>query len=64
MAHDILYFTEENSAEAVISRIENPENERLAEVMKSVITHLHAVVKEVEPTYEEWEKAIEFLTST
>ncbi len=61
---DILYFTEENSADAVISRIVDPVNPRLAEVMTSVIRHLHAVVKEVEPTYEEWEAAIQFLTDT
>jgi len=30
--------------------------------MTSVITHLHAVVKEVEPSNEEWRQAIEFLT--
>ena len=30
--------------------------------MTSVITHLHAVVKEVEPNNEEWRQAIEFLT--
>ncbi len=30
--------------------------------MTSVISHLHAVVKEVEPTDEEWRQAIDFLT--
>jgi len=64
MANDVHYFTEENSAEAVLARIIDPQNERLAEVMTSIIKHLHAVVKEVEPTYEEWETAIEFLTAT
>jgi len=29
-----------------------------------VVTHLHAVVKEVEPTMEEWMAAIKFLTAT
>lgn len=60
----ITYFTEENSAQAVIDRMGSAENPRLAEVMQSVITHLHAVVKEVEPTYEEWMAAIRFLTDT
>ena len=32
--------------------------------MSSIITHLHEVVKEVEPTEEEWMKAIMFLTKT
>jgi catechol 1,2-dioxygenase len=64
MAKDVYYFTEKNSVEVVLSRIVDPRNARLAEVMTSVIKHLHAVVKEVEPTYEEWEAAIEFLTAT
>jgi catechol 1,2-dioxygenase len=58
------YFTEENSAEVVISRNANAKNARLAEVLASIVTHLHAVVKEVEPTQEEWFKAIMFLTET
>ena len=32
--------------------------------MNSLITHLHQVVKEVEPTEDEWMKAIMFLTKT
>jgi catechol 1,2-dioxygenase len=32
--------------------------------MTSVVTHLHAIVKEVEPTFEEWAFAIDFLTRT
>ena len=58
------YFTEENSAEVVISRNGNAGDARLAEVMASVTNHLHAIVKEVEPTQEEWLKAIMFLTET
>lgn len=58
------YFTEENSAEVVISRNTNAEDARLAAVMASVTKHLHAIVKEVEPTQEEWFKAIMFLTET
>ena len=58
------YFTEETSVETVLARMGQPENARLDAVMRSVITHLHAVVKEVEPTYEEWMAAIRFLTAT
>ena len=39
-------------------------NARLAEVMRSAIKHLHAFVKETEPTMAEWEQAIGFLTAT
>jgi catechol 1,2-dioxygenase len=60
----ISYFTENTSVETVLARMGEPENARLAEVMRSVIAHLHAVVKEVEPTYGEWMAAIRFLTET
>jgi len=33
-------------------------------VMESAVTHLHAFVKEVEPTMEEWFQAIMYLTET
>ena len=60
----ITYFTEQNSADVVIERMVGSDDPRLVEVMRSVITHLHAVVKEVEPSYEEWMTAIRFLTET
>lgn len=60
----ISYFTENTSVETVLARMGEPENPRLAEVMRSAITHLHAVVKEVEPTHAEWMAAIRFLTET
>jgi hypothetical protein len=40
------------------------ENARLAEVMAVITKHLHAAVKEIEPTQEEWFEAIMFLTKT
>lgn len=58
------YFTETTSVETVLARMGEPEDPRLAEVMRAVIGHLHAVVKEVEPTYAEWMAAIRFLTET
>ena len=58
------YFTEENSADVVISRNAKASDARLAQVMDSITRHLHAMVKEVEPTQEEWLKAITFLTET
>ncbi|CUH89699.1 Hydroxyquinol 1,2-dioxygenase [Phaeobacter sp. CECT 5382] len=56
------YFTEENSAEVVISRNAEAKHARLAEVMGAITKHLHAAVKEIEPTQEEWFEAIQFLT--
>jgi len=58
------YFTEANSADVVISRNRNASDERLRQVMAVVIRKLHEAVKEIEPTPEEWMKAILFLTET
>ena len=58
------FFTEADSAEVVISRNAQAKDARLAEVMAVLIRHLHAAVKEIEPTEEEWLKAILFLTET
>lgn len=56
------YFTEENSADVVVSRNADATDARLAEVMEVVTRHLHAAVKEIEPTQAEWFQAIQFLT--
>ena len=58
------YFTEANSAETVIGSMEKCADPRLKEVMAAIVRHLHAAVKEVEPSREEWMKAILFLTDT
>lgn len=58
------YFSEESSADVVIDRIAAATDPRLKQIMASAIRHLHAFVKEVEPTQEEWGKAIDFLTET
>ena len=62
--HEQGFFTEENSADVVISRNARAKNERLADVMAVITRHLHAAVKEIEPTQEEWFEAIMFLTRT
>ncbi len=59
-----LYLTEENSAAAVLGRMNNCSDPRFRQVMTSIITHLHAAVKEIQPTQEEWFEAIKFLTRT
>lgn len=59
-----IYFTEAGSEEAVISRIGSDTDARLKEIMSAVVRHLHALVKEVEPTNEEWMAAIQALTET
>lgn len=49
---------------AVLDSFATTGNPRLREVLDSLVRHLHAFVSEVEPTIEEWETAIEFLTAT
>lgn len=58
------YFTEANSADVVIARNSSATDARLAEVIAVIVRHLHAAVKEIEPTTEEWMTAIQFLTKT
>ena len=58
------YFTEEKSAEVVARRIADTADPRFKKIMTVLIHHLHAAVKEIEPSQEEWIKAIQFLTAT
>ena len=37
---------------------------RLRELLSSLVRHLHAFVRDTEPTIAEWERAIDFLTAT
>ena len=57
-------FNENNATEAVLSSFAKIKDKRLKKIMNSLITHLHQVVKEVEPTEDEWMKAIMYLTNT
>lgn len=58
------YFDEAGSAEVVNARMGADVSPRLRQVMGALVRHLHAAVKEVEPTHEEWLAAIQFLTET
>ena len=57
-------FNEKNATNAVLDSFSKIKDKRLKQIMNSIITHLHEVVKEVEPTEDEWMKAIMFLTKT
>ena len=57
-------FTEERSAEVVAASFADTSDPRLKQIMTSLVRHLHAFVKEVELTEEEWGFAIDFLTRT
>lgn len=48
----------------VNGRVDEAVDPRLKEVMEVIVRHLHAAVKEIEPTQDEWMNAIMFLTET
>jgi len=58
------YFAEDTSEAVVNSRMGENVNPRLRQVAEVLVKHLHAAVKEIEPTHEEWFAAIKFLTET
>ncbi len=57
-------FSEERSADVVSASFAGTPDPRLKQVMTSLVHHLHAFVKDVELTEEEWGTAIAFLTRT
>lgn len=58
------YFSEETSVETVNGRIGPGHDPRVAEVLTSLVKHLHAFAKEVHLTQAEWDIGIDFLTKT
>jgi protocatechuate 3,4-dioxygenase beta subunit len=57
-------FSEKQLTGEVLRRIRGTRDPRLKQVMASLIRHLHAFVRDVKPTQEEWMKGIQFLTET
>ena len=57
-------FTEATSADVVNARHADCANPRLAEVMSSLVRHLHAFAKDIHLTQDEWGLAVDFLTRT
>lgn len=56
-------LTEENLTDIVLQRL-NCSTERDNEILSKLIKHLHAFIRDLEPTEQEWFKAIDFLTRT
>jgi len=56
--------TEEQMTRNVLDSIAQTSNPRLKAVMTSLIHHLHAFIREIELTEEEWMTGIQFLTKT
>ncbi len=55
---------EDNITQAVLARHAGMEDERLREIMTSLIQHLHSFSREVKLTEAEWFAGIQFLTQT
>ncbi|WP_329600136.1 6-chlorohydroxyquinol-1,2-dioxygenase [Streptomyces pseudovenezuelae] len=56
-------YTVETATEAVLASFRDTKDERLRQVLQSLTRHLHAFVRDIEPTIEEWGAAIGFLTA-
>ncbi|HEY0753578.1 MAG TPA: intradiol ring-cleavage dioxygenase [Ktedonobacteraceae bacterium] len=56
--------TEQQITQNVLASMAQAPDPRLHAVMQSFIAHLHAFIREVEPTEGEWMQAIQFLTRT
>ncbi|MDX3809271.1 intradiol ring-cleavage dioxygenase [Bosea thiooxidans] len=57
-------FNEDTITQAVLERVAQAPEARTRQISEAVVRHLHALVKDLEPTQAEWEKAIAFLTRT
>jgi hydroxyquinol 1,2-dioxygenase len=57
-------FTEETATGAVVASFAGAADPRLREILDSLVRHLHGFVREVEPSFAEWEQAMQFLAAT
>jgi protocatechuate 3,4-dioxygenase beta subunit len=59
-----VYFSEKKSVEVVQSRSGPKADKRTKFLVDSLVKHMHAFIKETEPTLDEWMYGIQFLTKT
>jgi hydroxyquinol 1,2-dioxygenase len=57
-------FDENNITDAVLESFAKTPDARLKQIVSRLTHHLHAFVRDVEPTFDEWLAAIQFLTRT
>ena len=57
-------FDENTITEAVLEQVGKSPSPRIRQISEAAARHLHNFVREVEPTMDEWEWAIRFLTET
>ena len=55
---------EQSITDVVLGRLEQAPSPRAREISEALVRHLHAFVREIEPTMEEWAAGIDFLTRT
>ena len=55
--------TEDDITTEVLRRFDATSDPRLRQIVQGLVKHLHAFVREVEPTEAEWMAGIEFLAS-
>jgi hydroxyquinol 1,2-dioxygenase len=56
-------YTENSLTKAALARVGNTADERMKQIMTSLIRHLHGFVREIGLTPDEWKSGIEFLTA-
>lgn len=54
---------ENELTQAVLQRLDGASDPRFAQIMQSLVTHLHAFIREVDLKPDEWMQGIEFLTA-
>ena len=57
-------LTEVNLTDAVVAVMANAKDARIKEILTSLVRHLHAFIREVNLTEDEWLAGIQFLTAT
>jgi hydroxyquinol 1,2-dioxygenase len=57
-------LNEHNITDAVLESFAETPNARLLTIVNSLVRHLHSFVKDIEPTFDEWIYAVQFLTRT
>jgi hypothetical protein len=57
-------FDEHNITQAVIDRFAATPDPRLKRVMTSLVSHLHDFIRDIEPSFAEWQAAVGYLTRT
>jgi len=57
-------FDEHTITDAVLEQFSSTPDDRLKTILGSLVRHMHDFIRDVEPSFGEWNKAIDFLTRT